>query len=347
MKKILLWVIVGISSLVILQIAMGIIVGGNAYIETSELYLQPIATDIAPTVRVSALKGPTGLGFAELMERNSLNETELSYEFSLVGSPDETVAKISSGEVDIAAVPTNLAATLYSRTNGKIKIAAVNTLGVLYILENGNEIQSIQDLAGKTIYATGQAAVPEYVLNYILEKNGILDSVTIEYKAEHSELATLLASEQSAIQIAMLPEPFVTTVLMGSEARIALDLTKEWEEARLANDLQNSVLSMGSIIVRTEFLEENPNIVKTFLDEYKASIEYVNANVSEASLFVEKFEIMPKAQVAQQAIPNCNIVFIEGDEMQAVLSNMFNVLFEANPQSIGGTLPDEKFYYKR
>lgn len=295
-------------------------------------------------VRIATLKGPTGMGMAKLMDDSANSLTTNKYEFTIASAPDEVTAAVVAGNVDIAAVPSNLAAALYKKTNGGVQVAAINTLGVLYVLENGNTINSIADLKGKTIVASGQAATPEYAIRYILEKNGIDPDkdVTIEYKAEHSELATLMTSGD--VTIGLLPEPNVTAVLSGNkDVRIALNLTDEWN--KVADD--GSALIMGCVIVNKDFAEKNKAAVDAFLDEYKASVEYANADNQAAAQLIEKYGIVPKAAVAMKALPNCNIVYIDGDEMKTKLTGFFNVLFEANPKSVGGAVPDDNIFYKK
>lgn len=290
-------------------------------------------------VKVYALKGPTGIGMVQMMDQN-----DGSYAFTLAGAPDEVVAAVASGSADIAAVPTNLAATLYNKTQGGVQMMALNTLGVLSILEKGESIQSVADLAGKTIYATGQGSTPEYVLNYILATNGLTDSVTVEYKAEHAELATLAAAGEA--DIVMLPEPNVTSVLMqNSDFRIALDVTELYNEAAAMNGVEGATMSMGCVIVRKAFAEEQPDKVAAFMDGYAKSVAFVNDDVAGAAAMVEAQGILPKAAVAQKAIPNCHIVFISGEEMKTQIKPFFDVLYSTNPKSVGGTLPGDDFYY--
>ncbi len=309
----------------------------------------PIETPAAPVetpaekinINIAALKGPTALGMLHVMEADEKGETANDYDFLLAGAADEIVGKIASGELDIAAVPTNVGATLYKKTEGGVQLAALNTLGVLYILENGETIQSVEDLAGKSMVATGQGSTPEYALNLILEKNGLKDSVTVEYKSEHSEVPPMMVSGEATI--AMLPQPFVTSVLAQNEnIRVALDVTEEWNKAVNGE----SDLTMGCVVVRKEFAENNKEALDAFLDEYKASVEAVNADPAAAAQISEKFDII-KAAVAEKAIPECNIVFIEGDEMQKIASGCLQILFDANPKAVGGSVPDEAFYYKR
>ena len=287
---------------------------------------------------VVTLKGPTGMGLASLMDKAAKGETTNTYSFTLAGDPTAVSASVIKGEVDVACVPVNLASVLYTKTNGEYICAAVNTLGVLHILENGDSVQSIADLAGKTLYATGLGATPEYILNYILEKNGLTDKVTVEYKTEHSELAALLASGD--VKLAMLPEPNVTSAMMqNADLRLALDLTAEWDKVSDTSAVQ------GCVIVKKATVEANPDAFADFLADYAASVAFVNADVEDAAALCETYGIVPKAAVAKRAYPNCNIVFVTGAEMKTALSAFLGVLYDANPASIGGALPADDFYY--
>ena len=291
-------------------------------------------------VSVAVLKGPTGIGAIQLLDATDLSN---DYTFEISSSPDEVMAELINGGVDIAALPTNVAAAVYNKSEHEISIAAINTLGVLHILERGDTIQSISDLEGKTIYATGQGSTPEYVLNYILQKNNI-ENVTVEYMTEHAELAAALLAGD--VNIALLPEPNVTAVLLKDNTiRQALDLTQEWDNTQKLNSLQQSQLAMGCIVARKEFIENNKQAFENFLKEYENSVNYVNANVTEAAALVQQYGIMDNAAAAEKAIPNCNIVFISGEEMKNALQGFYQVLFDANPKSIGGVLPAEDFYY--
>jgi len=293
-------------------------------------------------IKIAALKGPTAIGMVKLMDSAAKEETLNNYSFTLAGAPDEIVGKIIQGDFDIAAVPTNLSATLFNKTGGKVKLAALNTMGVLYIVENGDTIHSMADLKGKTIYATGKGSTPEFALNYLLEKNGLTSDTAVEYKAEHTELASMLAAGQA--DIALLPQPFVTSVLMQNEkVRVALDLTKEWETATDAA----SGLTMGCIVIQQKFIDEHPEAVASFLEEYKVSTAFVTdpANIDAAADLVVAQGIIAKAPIAKKAIPECNIVFKSGEEMKTIASGFLQVLFDATPQSVGGKLPDENFYY--
>lgn len=287
-------------------------------------------------MRVGALKGPTAMGMAQLLD-------DENYEFSIVASPDEIVPMIVQGQVDVAAVPANLASVLYQKTDKNLSVLAVNTLGVLYLVENGDSIQSVEDLKGKTIYASGKGATPEYALNSVLEANGLdpEKDVTIEYKSEHAEVVAALAADQTAV--GLLPQPFVTTALMKNEdLRVALDLNELWE----SSVTDGSKLVTGVVVARNDYLKEHEVDIDAFLDAYKDSVDFVNSDTEAAAKIIGAHDIIPE-EVAVKAIPQCSIVFMEGDEMQTILSGYLNTLNEQNPQIIGGQLPDEEFYYKR
>lgn len=293
-------------------------------------------------IRIAGMTGATSMGMVKLMETAEAGTAKNNYIFTIAGSADEITPKLIKGELDIAAVPANLASVLYNNTEGKIKLLAVNTLGVLYIVETGNEIKSLADLKGKTIYATGKGSVPEYNLRYLLTQNGVDPDkdVTIEWKSEPTEVVALLKSDGGGI--AMLPQPYVSVAQTQIEnLRTAVSLTEEWD--KLDN---GSAMITGVIVVRSEFAENYPEQIAAFLDEYKLSTEFVNANTEEAAQLIEKFGIF-KAAVAQKALPYCNITFIEGEEMKTAVSGYLSVLFEQNAKAVGGKLPDEGFYFSR
>lgn len=282
-------------------------------------------------IRIAALKGPTGIGMVKLMD-----DEYAHYDVSIESAPDALASRFISGDVDVAAVPINLAATLYNRLKGDVMVLSVATLGVLYILEDGDAIKSVADLDGKKLYATGQGATPEYILNYLLDKNGV--SADIEYVGEHAALAAMLASGQA--HIGMLPQPNVTAALGASENLcIALDLTEEW------NKVSDAALVQGVVIARKSFVEKNISAIDVFLDDYASSVEFVNGDVDASAALVTAKGFLPSEELAKQAIPSCNIRAIFGSEMKKSVSEMLKVLFDANPKSIGDKLPADDFYY--
>lgn len=296
-------------------------------------------------IKTVALKGPTAMGMVDFMKKNDLGEmTDYEYSFSIVASVDEVAPLLVKKEADIAAVPANMASVLYHNTEGEIQVLAVNTLGVLYLVGVGDELESMESLRGKTIYASGKGATPEYALNYILMENGIDPStdVTIEWKSEHTECLTSLLAKEDAI--ALLPQPFVTTAQAKNEnIKVLLDLNQKWEELQEKKE-EKSALLTGVIVGRKEFIEANQEAIKGYLDHYRNSVSFVNENIEEAAAIIEEYEIVPK-EIAQKAIPQCNIVFIDGMEMKEKLSGYLEVLHEQNPRAVGGSLPEEAFYY--
>ncbi len=293
-------------------------------------------------INLAGMSGPTSMGLVGMLDKSAKGETVNNYNFTLAGAADEITPKLVKGELDIAAVPANLASVLYNNTEGKIQILAINNLGVLYVVEQGETIKTFADLKGKTIYSTGKGTTPEYALNYLLTQNGVdpAADVTIEWKSEAAEIVAVLKQNPDAI--AVLPQPFVTAAQSQVEGlKVALSFNDEW------NALGNgSSLVTGVIVARKAFVEENPAQVAAFLDEFKASTEYINTNVEEGAVLVENL-IGVKAGVAKKAIPNCNIKFFEGEEMKAVVSGYLQTLFDQNPKAVGGKMPADDFYYAR
>ncbi len=314
----------------VLALVMVLALGACATAETTE----------KTVIRVGSLKGPTTMGIVKLMKDDEAGISVNDYEFTMSGTADEIVPLLVKGELDVALVPCNLASVLYNNTKGAIQVAGINTLGVLYVVEAGDTIQTVEDLRGQTIYSTGKGTTPEYGLNYVLGMNDIdpTRDVTVEFKSEATEVAAALANGSATI--AVLPQPFVTATMMQNEnLRIALSLTEEWSKVN-----EESAMLTGVAIVRKAFAEENPEAVKNFLTEYAASTEYVNANAAEASHWIAELGIFAKAPLAEKAIPACNIVMITGEEMKTKVSGYLTALFDQNPAAVGGALPDDAFY---
>lgn len=303
------------------------------------LALLPAAFAEEAAVRVGALKGPTAMGMVEMMENHAD-----TYDFTLAAAPDEIVPLLVKGELDIAAVPANLGSVLYNNTKGAVKALAINTLGVLYICERGESISSVADLKGRTLVSAGKGSTPEYALNYILRGNGLdpEKDLTIEYKSEHAEC--LAAMLQDETLVAMLPQPFAT-VAMGKadDLRPALDLTEAWD-ALQADEENPSTLITGIAVARADFIEQHPEAVTQFMDDYRESVIFAQQNVADAAQLIGKFDIF-EAGPAEKALPYCNITFIDGEDLKTKLSGYLDVLFEADPASVGGAVPGEDFYY--
>ncbi len=292
------------------------------------------------TVRVAGMTGPTSIGMVKVISDSKNGTSQGKYEFTIAGSADEISPKIVKDQLDIAAVPANLASNLYHKTEKGVKLIAINNLGVLYVLDKNTGIKSVADLKGKTIYATGKGSTPEYTLKYILTENGINPDtdVTIEFKSEPAEIVSILKEAESGV--AMLPMPYVIVAKTQVEGlETALDLGAEWKKLD-----PDSETVTGVIIARSKFIEEHPEAVKTFIDEYVASCKYVNENVEAAATLVEEAGIF-KAAIAKQAIPFCNVTGTTGEDMKPIVEGYLNVLLGQNPNAIGGSLPEDDFYY--
>lgn len=289
-------------------------------------------------ISAAAMNGPTGMGMAYINSQAIDGSLDYPLSITFAGSPDQISGGLISGDIQIAAVPVNLASVLYNKTEGQVLTAAVNTLGVLYVVEKGESIHSIADLAGKKVLAAGQGSTPEYIVNYLLEQNGLEGQVEIEYAAEHAETVTQMAAGNADVII--VPEPFVTTAISKVEgARIALDITEEWSR------VSDAQLVQGCLVVRKDFAQAHPKAVEAFLEDYAASAAYTVEHPAEAAALIESYGIMASAQLAEKAIPNCNIVCITGADMQAMVSGMLSVLYSADAASVGGTLPGGDMYY--
>ena len=330
-----------VSLLLALTLALSLTAcGGQANSEPEQPETQEELT--AAEINLYVLSGPTGIGAMNLWAASDAGETKNTYHITMPGANDEVVAALSKGDADIAAVATNLAATLYNKTDGGVTVLAVNTLGVLSLLSNGQEAATVSELKGKTIYAPGQGANPEYILRYVLSGNGLDPDkdVTLRFVGEGSELLTVWQSDPEAV--IMAPQPVATSILMQNEnAKTLFDMTEEWD--KIAGD--DSTLMMGCVIVRNEFLQANPGAVELFLQEYAASIEKAQSDVEGTAALCEQYGLIPKAALAQKAIPSCGLTFVTGAEMKTGLSGYLQVMFDANPKSVGGTLPGDNFYY--
>lgn len=331
----------------------GLLVACTTKADPAPSYVPSTPASSAPnekaSVKVATLSGPTGMGMAKLMEDNEKGTSKNDYTFSVATAPDEIVAKVVSGEVDIAAVPANLAATLYAKTQGNVQIVALNTLGMLYLVEKKTEkaedaVQSLSDLEGKTIVSAGQGSTPEFVLNYILEKNDLADKVKVEYVSEHSEVVSMLATGKA--EVGLLPEPFATMAENKADTGRVISLATEWEKL-LEKDNKSGVIAMGSVIVRKDFAADNKTAVANFMDEYKASINYANTDVADAAKLIVKHGIFADQALAEKALPYCMIVYVDGITMKESLATFLDVLYEANPASVGGALPEDDFYYAK
>lgn len=295
-------------------------------------FLSADAEGVAP-LRIGALKGPTAMGLIKLMKDY---EGSAQYAVTLAASPDVLVPELVRGDLDLACIPVNLAAILYANTKGAIQLTNINTGGVLYLVEKGDTVKSLKDLEGRTLYASGKASTPEYALSYLLEKAGV-SGVNLEWKAEHAEALAALLNDSEGV--AMLPQPFVTVAQSKNpDIRISVDLNSEWA------NLGEGALITGVTVVRRDVLENRPDDVRQFLKDYQSSVVWVNEHTEDAAQLIGAFEIIA-APVAQKALPYCSITYVVGQQMKDLLMPFYQMLFDQNPASVGGSLPDDAFYF--
>ncbi len=307
---------------------------------TEEETEEAVVADDTTMALVGVLKGPTAIGTAYLKAWSDKALTEQDYVITMETAADELLPLIIKGELDIALVPANVASVLYNKTEGGISVIDINTLGVLYLVSGDTSIAKPEDLAGKTVYLTGKGTTPDYVLHYILEANGMSESdLTLEYKSEPAEVVALLAKDSNAV--GLLPQPFVTVACSKAPSlSVVMDLTEQWDAVS-----DGSRLVTGVTVVRNQFLEEHPNAVKSFLADHAKSVDMLSEDPETGAMLTAEMGIVDSEEIALKAIPQCNIVCIQGEEMKKALSGYLKALYDQDPSSVGGNLPDEEFYY--
>lgn len=283
---------------------------------------------------VGSLKGPTSIGLVSMME-----EYAKDYTFTMETAADVLSASFLKGDLDIALIPANMAAILYNKTEGGVQVIDVNTLGVLYLVTARDDVASVADLAGGTVYMTGKGQTPEYVLNYLLEANGLTEEdVTVEYRSEAAEVVSLLAQDESAVGV--LPQPFASVACRKNEKlKTMADLTEEW------NKTQNGTLVTGVTVVKKELAQGAPEAVEAFLAAHESSASFVAEEPEQAAELTVAAGIIEDAEAARDAVPKCNVTCLKGEKMQEALAGYLGVLFAQNPESVGGALPGDDFYY--
>lgn len=336
-----------ISLFLVLILVISMLAGCNQNNEkpdgkTPDDNAKPIETaepKVPVNVTIAGLKGPTSIGMIKMFDEKSLNDESYKVQYVAEAAPDALTGKIISGDIQISSVPINLASVLYKKTNGAVQLMAVNTIGNLYIV-GSEEISSLKETEGKTLGMSAKGSTPDYAMNYILKQNGLDGKVELDYALDHATLAQAVIAGDK--KIALLPQPFVTQVMMKNKnVKILFDLNEEWKAATKGE----SELFTGCIVVNKEFASNNKEFVAEFLKQYKASVEWVVNNPAEAAKLTEKNEIMPSAALVEKAIPYCGITYKPASEVKEKLNSFYKILFDSNPASVGGALPDENFYY--
>lgn len=290
-------------------------------------------------VTIAGLKGPTSIGMINMIDEKALQSDKYNVEYIQEAAPDSLTGKIINGDVQISSVPINLASVLYNKTQGKVVLLAVNTIGNLYIVGT-EDLNSVAQLEGKTLGMSAKGSTPDYAMNYILKQNGLYGKTELNYSLDHATLAQSVIAED--IKVALLPQPFVTQTMMKNQnVKILIDLNEEWNNATGGN----SELYTGCIVINKEFANNNREFVSEFLKHYEKSVNWVLDNPKDASVLVEKHEIMPSAALVEKAIPYCGITFRKAIDAKTGLNDFYKILFDSNPASVGGSMPDDEFYF--
>lgn len=321
------------SFLLVIVLLLGMVAGCTSAAPEQEEVLEPI------NVTIAGLKGPTSIGMIKMIDERALESDNYKVEYIQEAAPDSLTGKIISGDIQISSVPINLASVLYNKTEGKVQLLAVNTIGNLYIV-GSEDINSIGQLEGKTLGMSAKGSTPDFAMNYILKQKGLEGKTDLDYALDHATLAQAVIAEDS--KVALLPQPFATQVMLKNQnVKLLIDLNEAWNEASQGK----SQLYTGGLVVNKEFAENNPDFIKEFLKQYEESVNWVLENQKEASLLVAKHEIMPDAALVEKALPYCGITFQRALDAEAGLNDFYKVLFDSNPASVGGSMPDENFYF--
>jgi len=296
------------------------------------------------SVSIASLKGPTSIGMIKLIDdSSSIDSDNVSVSLEVIPSPDLLVPRLLNEELDIAAVPVNVASKVYNLTKGKYELAVINTLGVLYVLSADKSINSLEDLKGQTIYCGTPGATPDFILKNLMNKNNLKpdEDILIDYSLNNSELAQAVIGGD--IEYAILPEPFATMVSMkNKDIKRCINIQEEWNNVE-----ESAEIVMGALVVKKEFRENNTEFLNKFLKEYETSVSWVNDNLVEGGKLLEKHEILPSSKIAELSIPNCNIVYIDAQSKKDEILNFLKILYDFDKKSIGGKLPDENFFMEK
>lgn len=288
---------------------------------------------------VAGLKGPSSIGMLRMIESEPVFGEDVETEYQIVDEPQLMIARIMSGEADIAAVPINLAAVLYNK-GAPYRLGAVTGDGLLHIVSSREDIGSVEDLKGKRIYCIAQGSTPEFVLRYVLEKSGIDPDTEVEldFSFDHVAIAPQLIAGK--VDLAVLPEPFVSIVASKNPAvQPVIDLQQVWAELSGTGD----TYPITATLVRNSLYREHPEALKAFFAAYRESIDWANANPAEAGGLAGKYMEMP-APIIAKAMPRLNLRYQSPREARSRVEELYQVFHGFAPASVGGTIPGDEFY---
>lgn len=290
-------------------------------------------------IKIYALSGTTAMGMAQMISNAENDTDEMNYNIEIFNAADKITNAVITGECAIAALPTNVAAKLYKKSEGGVQLLALNTLGVLYVLDTTGSINTLSDLSGKTVYIPGGGSNPEYITAALINGAGI-SNVTLDTTSYPDPNALQVALAAGKVSIAVLPEPKVSVVTGSAQnVKVAIDLTAEWEKIYGEN-----TLVQGCLVINKAFADEHPAEVKKFLQDYEASVNFISQGSDEAVGMVVDTGIIPKAPLVKKALPKCNLCCITGNDMKDSIGVFYEKIFALDKQSIGA-MPDDGFYY--
>jgi NitT/TauT family transport system substrate-binding protein len=294
------------------------------------------------SIKVAAPTGAPTLSMIKMIKEQPALGEQVQVSYESIKSPDLVASRIISGEIDIAVVPTNLAATLYNK-GADYKLAAASVWGILYVIGN-EKIESWEDLRGKEIHTMGRGLTPDILLRYLLTKNGLdpEKDVKLTYMGEATELASTYIAGKSAISV--IPEPALANVMLKKpDTLILLDLQKEW--AKLNPDA--SSYPQASLIIKNDLIEKNPEFVETFLQEYEKSIDWLASNGETAGTYSEDLQTGISKQAVINGLQRSNIYYRDSKDAKEAIDKYMKILLDYSPEVIGGKLPDEGFYLEK
>ena len=295
-------------------------------------------------VRVGLIMGPPSMGLSQFLVAAQQGKTTNDFDFTINGVDYVGLsAAFNQGEYDICTLPSNIGPILFNNheLKNEYKVISVNNLGVLYVITTDETVKTMDDLTGRTVYSYGEGGTPEYTIDALLKKTGRKDSFNLEFKSSPFEVLNLLQQEKNCV--AILPQPFVSlSKIMVDVLYTPIDITDEWNKA-FADTGSQAVTT--TTIVNKKFLEEHEQAVIEYLERAAMSVEWSLNNMSSAASLQEELGTFMNNAVALDAMPQISMVSLTGTTMRTAMSGFIEELYKANPDSIGGSIPGDDFYY--
>lgn len=290
---------------------------------------------------VASISGPAALGFVKAMEPGINPQVRLgdTVQYTFEADEEAMYAQLLEGKADMAVVPAETAAKLY-REGAGYQLAAVNTGGYLYLLSADESINAVSDLRGKAVTIVGEGSAADVVFRHLLTQAGIDpdNDLTLTY-AESAETAMENVTNSGLI---LLSEPWVTDLLdENNDFSIALDIREEWMRAN------GEGVPLTCLIVKKEIPVDRAEEWDLFVADYQDSIEWINNNPAETAELLDKHEIGITKEQAEGVISRSNLEYLDATKAKSAVEKYLNLFLEANPDAIGGSMPDTEFYLEK